>query len=360
MGNVVSHTYLVPLAIAFVATVIPTSSARSADSHEIVLVIHGGAGTMQRDRMTPERSRAYHQALTESLQAGYRVLLEGGSSLDAVEAAVCVMEDSPLFNAGRGSVFTSQGHNEMDASIMDGRTLKAGAVASVTGIKNPVRAARRVMEQTSHVMLVGAGAEQFAREQGLEFADSAYFFTQERWDELKRTQEEERAKKKEYGSLEFPHTHLGTVGAVALDRDGNLAAATSTGGLTNKRWGRVGDSPIIGAGTYADNATCAVSGTGRGEVFIRGVLAHEVAVLMKYEGLSVEDATRRVIQDEAVQIGGEETGGMIALDQAGHFAMECNTSGMYRGYIRRDGVAHTFIYRDESEPAQPRSQGRSK
>ncbi len=360
MSNVVSHTYLVPLVIAFVAIVIPTNAPRSADSREIVLVVHGGAGTMQRERMTPERSRAYHQALTESLQAGYRVLLEGGSSLDAVEIAVRVMEDSPLFNAGRGSVFTSQGHNEMDASIMDGRTLKAGAVAAVTGIKNPVRAARRVMEQTSHVMLVGAGAEQFAREQGLEFADSAYFFTQERWDELKRTQEEERTRKKEYGSLEFPHTHLGTVGAVALDRDGNLAAATSTGGLTNKRWGRVGDSPIIGAGTYADNATCAVSGTGRGEVFIRGALAHEVSVLMKYKHLSVEEATRHVIQDEAIQLGGEETGGMIALDRDGHIAMECNTSGMYRGYVRRDGVARTFIYRDETEPAQPQSQGRSK
>ena len=324
-----------------------------------MLVVQGGAGTIKRESMTPERSHAYHQALAQALQAGYRVLQGGGSSLDAVEAAVCVLEDSPLFNAGRGSVFTSQGRNEMDASIMDGSTLKAGAVASVTRIKNPIRAARRVMEQTPHVMLVGDGAQQFAREQGLEFADSAYFFTQERWDELKRTQEEERAKENGHGALASPGTHLGTAGAVALDRGGNLAAATSTGGLTNKRWGRVGDSPIIGAGTYADNATCAVSATGRGELFIRGSLAHEVSVLMKYEGLSVEDATRRVIQDELVALGGEGTGGMIALDSSGRFAMECNTSGMYRGYIRGDGVAHTFIYRDEEDPAQE-SHGRSR
>jgi beta-aspartyl-peptidase (threonine type) len=314
---------------------------------------------MHREQMTPERSRAYHEALSQALATGYEVLRKGGSSLDAVEAAVCVMEDSPLFNAGRGAVFTSQGRNEMDASIMDGRTLQAGAVASVTGIKNPVRAARLVMERTSHVMLVGSGAEQFAHEQGLEFADSAYFFTQERWDELKRTQDEERAKKKEYGSLAFPHTHLGTVGAVALDRDGNLAAATSTGGLTNKRWGRVGDSPIIGAGTYADNSTCAVSGTGRGELFIRGSLAHEVSVLMKYQGRSVEDAARHVIHDQLVKLGGEGTGGMIALDHAGRVAMECNTSGMYRGYIRGDGVPHTFIYRDEAPEPAP-SPGRSR
>lgn len=349
MSNVASYTNLVPLAIALAIIALHADSAHAAEPREVVLVIHGGAGTMHREDMTPERSRAYHAALTDALNAGYKILKAGGSSLDAVETAVCVMEDSPLFNAGRGAVFTSEGHNELDASIMDGKTLKAGAVASVTGIKNPVRAARRVMEQTSHVMLVGTGAERFAHEQGLEFADSAYFFTQERWDELKKTQEEERAKKKEYGSLAFPHTHFGTVGAVALDRDGNLAAATSTGGLTNKRWGRVGDSPIIGAGTYADNATCAVSGTGRGELFIRGSLAHEVTVLMKYEGLSVEDATRRVIQDELVKLGGQETGGMIALDHAGHFAMECNTSGMYRGYMRAGGVAHTFIYRDEKD-----------
>jgi len=234
-----------------------------------------------------------------------------------------------------------------DDAIMVGAPRKAGAVASVEGIKNPVRAARKVMEQTSHVMLVGEGAEKFAREQGLQFEDSAYFFTQERWDELKRTQEKEKELKKEYGSLEFPHTHLGTVGAVALDRNGNLAAATSTGGLTNKRWGRVGDSPIIGAGTYADNATCAVSGTGRGETFIRSAAAHEVSALMRYRSLSVEEAAQHVVQKELVELGGEGTGGLIALDRQGRFAMECNTPGMYRGYIAAAGKPHTFIYRDE-------------
>jgi len=195
--------------------------------------------------------------------------------------------------------------------------------------------------------LVGDGAEKFAREQGLQFEDSAYFFTQERWDELKRTQQKEKELKKEYGSLAFPHTHLGTVGAVALDKQGNLAAATSTGGLTNKRWGRVGDSPIIGAGTYADNATCAVSCTGRGEIFIRAAAAHEVSALMRFEKLSVEAAAKKVVHDELVALGGEGTGGLIALDRKGRFAMECNTPGMYRGYVDKNGKAHTFIYRDE-------------
>jgi len=229
---------------------------------------------------------------------------------------------------------------------MEGKTHMAGAVASVTGIKNPVKAARCVMEKTSHVLLVGKGAEQFAREQGIEFADSAYFFTQERWDELQRTKEEEK-KKGEYGSLVFPHTHLGTVGAVALDREGNLAAATSTGGLTNKHWGRVGDSPIIGAGTFADNETCAVSCTGRGELIIRGSYAYELSALMKYRGMSVDNAAQHIIHGELVQLGGEGTGGLIALDRKGRFAMDCNTPGMYRGYVREDGVPHTFLYSDE-------------
>jgi len=345
--NIGTHVYLIPLTLALAALVIPSATAHSADSPDVTLVIHGGAGTILREKMTPEREAALRAALGEALVAGHRILKDGGSSLDAIEAAICVLEDSPLFNAGRGSVFTSEGKIEMDASVMDGATQKAGAVASVQGIKNPIRAARKVMEQTSHVMLVGAGAEKFAREQGLQFEDSAYFFTQRRWDELQETKEKERAMKKEYGSLAFPHTHLGTVGAVALDRSGNLAAGTSTGGLTNKRWGRVGDSPIIGAGTYADNETCAVSCTGRGEVFIRCVAAYEVSTLMRYEGLSVEQAAQRVVQEELAVLGGKDTGGLIALDRKGRFAMECNTPGMYRGFIKSDGVPHTFIYRDE-------------
>lgn len=310
-----------------------------------VLVVHGGAGTIDPSKLTPEREKLYHAALQQALEAGFRILKSGGSSLDAVQAAVMVMEDDPLFNAGRGAVFTSEGRNEMDASIMDGTTHRAGAVASVNGIKNPIKAARLVMEKTSHVMLVGEGAVKFAREQGLEFADSAYFATPQRWEELQRTKEEEKAKGR-YGSLDNPHTHLGTVGAVAVDKQGNLAAATSTGGLTNKRWGRVGDSPIIGAGTYADNETCAVSCTGRGELFIRGAYAHEVSVLMKYQGMTVDAAAEHVIQDELVKLGGEGTGGLVAMDRNGNFAMQFNTRGMYRGYIGDDGKPHTFLYRD--------------
>ncbi|HEU4930233.1 MAG TPA: isoaspartyl peptidase/L-asparaginase [Candidatus Krumholzibacteria bacterium] len=334
------------LTLALLSLVIPAESTKSPDS-PIALVIHGGAGTIVREKMTPEREAGIRAALAEALTTGYRILEQGGSSMDAVEAAICVLEDSPYFNAGRGSVFTSEGRNEMDAAIMDGATRKAGAVASVTGIKNPIRAARKVMEQTSHVMLVGEGAEKFAREQGLQFEDSAYFFTQYRWEELQKTKEQEKALKKEYGSLAFPHTHLGTVGAVAVDQKGNLAAATSTGGLTNKRWGRVGDSPIIGAGTYADNATCAVSCTGKGEVFIRSAAAHEVSALMRYEGLAVEKAAQRVVREELVELGGEGTGGLIAIDRGGRFAMEFNTSGMYRGYITRGQKPRTFIYREE-------------
>lgn len=345
--NIGTHAHLLPLTLALAALMLPGEPASSAESHAVTLVIHGGAGTILREKMTPEREAAIRAALTQALNTGYKILQDGGTSMDAVEAAVCVLEDSPLFNAGKGSVFTSEGKNEMDAAVMDGATQKAGAVASVQGIRNPVRAARKVMDQTSHVMLVGEGAEKFAREQGLQFEDSAYFFTQERWDELKRTQEKEKEIQKEYGSTAFPHTHLGTVGAVALDRHGNLAAATSTGGLTNKRWGRVGDSPLIGAGTYADNATCAVSCTGRGEIFIRAAAAHEVSALMRYQDLSVEEAAQRVVHDELVKLGGEGTGGLIALDRQGRFAMECNTPGMYRGYIAANGKAHTFIYRDE-------------
>jgi beta-aspartyl-peptidase (threonine type) len=345
MGTVWAHDLFIPLTLALVALVAPAT--RAAGDANMVLVIHGGAGTIERSSMTPEREAAYRGALSEALAAGYAILHSGGSALDAVEAAVRVMEDSPLFNAGRGAVFTSAGKNEMDASIMDGRTRRAGAVAAVSGVKNPVTAARRVMEKTTHVMLVGDGAVQFAREQGLEFADSAYFFTEQRWKELERTKEEEKKRHSEYGSIAFPHTHLGTVGAVALDTHGDLAAATSTGGLTNKHWGRVGDSPIIGAGTYADNATCAVSATGVGEYFIRGALAREVATLMHYRGLTVDVAAKYVIQDELVELGGRGTGGLIALDPEGRFAMELNTPGMYRGFIRTDGVPHTLIYDDE-------------
>jgi beta-aspartyl-peptidase (threonine type) len=312
---------------------------------EFALVVHGGAGTIVRAEMTPERDKEYRAALEQALRAGYDILSKGGSSLDAVEAAAMVMEDSPLFNAGKGSVFTAAGTNEMDASIMDGSNLKAGAVASVTTIKNPIKAARRVMENTRHVMVVGRGAELFAADQGLEIVGPEYFFTQRRWDELLKAKEKEKQKEQSSRTIRGAGEEFGTAAALALDRKGNLAAATSTGGLTNKMHGRVGDTPIIGAGTYANNATCAVSATGTGEYFMRGVLSHEVSSLMAHAGMSVEDAVAYVIDQELTTLGGD--GGIIALDTKGNVAMRFNTAGMYRGYVKDDGTFHVAIYGDE-------------
>ena len=278
------------------------------------LVIHGGAGTITREKMSPEKEAEYRGKITEALTVGYEILEKGNSSLDAVEAVVRIMEDSPLFNAGKGAVFTNAGTNELDASIMDGSTLQAGAVAGVKTVKNPISAARKVMEKTWHVMLSGDGADHFAAEQGLEIVDNNYFYTERRWNALKKAQEEEKH---------------GTVGCVALDKKGNIAAGTSTGGLTNKRWGRVGDTPIIGAGTYANNETCGVSGTGQGEYFIRGNIAYDVSALMIYRSLTVNDAAGQVI-DKLSGRGGR--GGLIAMDKNGNIAMSFNTEGMYRGY----------------------------
>ena len=278
------------------------------------LVIHGGAGTITREKMSPEKEAEYRGKITEALTVGYEILEKGNSSLDAVEAVVRIMEDSPLFNAGKGAVFTNAGTNELDASIMDGSTLQAGAVAGVKTVKNPISAARKVMEKTWHVMLSGDGADHFAAEQGLEIVDNNYFYTERRWNALKKAQEEEKH---------------GTVGCVALDKKGNIAAGTSTGGLTNKRWGRVGDTPIIGAGTYANNETCGVSGTGQGEYFIRGNIAYDVSALMIYRSLAVKDAAGQVI-DKLSGRGGR--GGLIAMDKNGNIAMSFNTEGMYRGY----------------------------
>jgi beta-aspartyl-peptidase (threonine type) len=323
----------------------------------IALVIHGGAGTILREKMSPEHEAEIRGALEEALAAGYRILSRGGSSLDAVEAAVVVMEDSPLFNAGKGAVFTSRGTNEMDASIMDGSDLNAGAVASVMTIKNPVKAAREVMTNTRHVMLVGRGAELFAAGRGLEIVDPEYFFTKRRWDALLRVREKaqqgEEGKEKpgeRHGSLRAPAAvegdwKFGTSAACALDRDGNLAAATSTGGLTNKMHGRVGDTPIIGAGTYANNATCAVSATGTGEYFMRGLLSYQVSARMQFAGMTLEEAVKTVIDDELTGMGGD--GGIIALDNGGRIEMRFNTAGMYRGYVKADGEYHVAIFGDE-------------
>jgi beta-aspartyl-peptidase (threonine type) len=319
--------------------------------NSVTLVIHGGAGTITRQNMTPEKEKAYHEVLQQALQVGYEVLKNGGTSLDAVEKTVRVMEDSPLFNAGKGAVFTHDGRNELDASIMDGKTGKAGAIAGVTTIRNPISTARRVMENSEHVMMVGAGAEQFAKEQKMEIVDPSYFHTDTRHRQLQHIRDKQKTKldhsddKSDSRNLIFIEgPKFGTVGAVALDQHGNLAAATSTGGMTNKRYGRVGDAPIIGAGTFADNNTCAVSATGHGEFFIRSVVAHDISALIEYKGLTVEQAAKEVVLKKLVEKGG--TGGVIALDRHGNLAMPFNTEGMYRGYIRADGKAVVEIYKD--------------
>jgi beta-aspartyl-peptidase (threonine type) len=306
------------------------------------LIIHGGAGTMDRNAITPEREQAYRAGLEQALKAGFAILQRGGSSLDAVEAAVRVLEDDPHFNAGKGAVFTSAGTHELDASIMDGQTLKAGAVMSVQHIKNPVSLARLVMEKSSNVALAGAGAEAFAKENGIELVDQKYFFTQERWDAWQRAREAARSGGSEKKFIISDQDKHGTVGAVALDQAGNLAAATSTGGMTNKRLGRVGDSPIIGAGTYASNATCAVSATGEGEYFIRASVARDISALMEYRGLSAEEAARTALA-KVEKLGG--TGGVIVIDRKGNMALPFNTEGMYRGHVDQDGKFVTGIYR---------------
>ena len=324
------------IAFAFFAV---TFAANAAP--KIMLVMHGGAGTITRASMTPEKEKAYRETMEQALRTGHAVLAKGGTSVDAVEAAIKVLEDSPLFNAGKGSVFTHEGKNEMDSSIMRGRDRAAGAVAGVTIIRNPISAARAVMEKSPHVLMVGHGAELFATKMGLEIVDPSYFWTEPRWKAL----QEELMKENQHSARdENPDKKFGTVGAVALDKNGDLAAGTSTGGMTNKLYGRVGDSPIIGAGTYADNGTCAVSGTGHGEFFIRWTVASDIAALMRYKGMSVADAANEVVMHKLVEVKGE--GGVIALDAKGNFAMPFNSEGMYRGWIGEDGVAHVAIYKD--------------
>ncbi|MBC8320999.1 MAG: isoaspartyl peptidase/L-asparaginase [Bacteroidetes bacterium] len=299
-----------------------------------VLVIHGGAGTILKENLTLEKEQQYINKLEEALLAGGEVLKTGGTSLDAVTEAIIIMENSPLFNAGKGAVFTEEGINEMDASIMDGRTSSAGAVAGVHTVKNPILAARTVMEKSDHVLLIGDGADEFARKQGLDIVDSSYFFTHDRWKSF------EKVRSRHINEME----KHGTVGAVALDLHGDLAAGTSTGGMTYKMKGRVGDSPIIGAGTYADNNTCAVSATGHGEYFIRNVVAYDIAALMKYTRVSVKEAANFVVLSKLKKIGGD--GGIIAVDKSGNFTMTFNTAGMYRGVITSEGLMDIKIFGD--------------
>lgn len=317
----------------------------SAKQNKIGLVVHGGAGTMERGKMTAEREREYRAGIENALHAGWTILQHGGSALDATEAAVRVLEDDPLFNAGKGSVFNAAGVNEMDAAIMDGKTLRAGAVANVEHVKNPISLARLVMERSPHVLMAGAGAEAFAKERGMELVDAKYFFTQERWDELQWDKEKEKNKAAPVGDKKFivaPEKAHGTVGAVALDRSGNLAAATSTGGKSNKLSGRIGDTPIVGAGTYANNATCAVSGTGDGEFFIMATATHDVSAMMEYRRKTLQEASIAVI-DKIGKLGG--TGGMIGIDKNGNITLPFNTSGMYRGYVDGNGKFVTEIYK---------------
>lgn len=309
------------------------------------IVLHGGAGTMRKENLTAEMEAAYREKLAEALQVGYGILKNGGSSLDAVEQTIHILEDSPLFNAGKGAVYTHEGTHELDASIMDGRTRNAGAVAGVQRVRHPISLARQVLENSPHVMLSGAGAEAFAAQQGLELVDPAYFHTERRYRQLQKALEKAAAESVPSSVLQPEADHkFGTVGVAALDRQGNLAAGTSTGGMTNKRFGRIGDSPVIGAGTYADNRTCAVSATGHGEYFIRAVVAYDISALMAYRGMTLQQAADKVVMKKLVELGGE--GGIIAIDKHGNIAMPFNTPGMYRGYIDRNGQAVVKIFRE--------------
>ena len=334
-------------------------------SDNFMLVIHGGAGTILKKNMTDEKEKLYRDKLNEALQAGHKILKEGGTAVDAVEATINLMENSPLFNAGKGSVFTNAGTNEMDASIMDGKTLNAGAVAGVKTIKNPISAARIVMEKSPHVMLSGDGADQYAKEMGVETASPDYFkdsIRYRQWLKLKETEKQqldhdatepkgndgipEEGNNIDPSEIEFNiniDEKYGTVGCVALDRHGNLAAGTSTGGMTNKRWGRIGDSPVIAAGTYANNKTCAVSCTGHGEYFIRNVVAYDISAHMEYKSIGVDEAAKQVIHKKLNELGG--TGGVIVLDAQGNFTMQFNTAGMYRGYMKANGESEVMLYK---------------
>lgn len=315
----------------------------------VTLLVHGGAGTLTRADLSADQERDYRKALQQALLAGQTLLLQGGSALEAVVAAVCVMEDCPLFNAGKGSVFTHEGRNEMDAAVMDGATGQAGAVAGLVSVRNPVLAAQAVMQRSGHVFLMGQGAEAFARAQGLALEGPEYFHTAHRWQQLQAALAQNQVMLDHDGQHAQAQPKpidrkFGTVGAVALDAHGHLAAATSTGGMTNKMFGRVGDSPLIGAGTYACDATAAVSATGAGEFFMRGVVAHDIAARMAYGGLSLAQATEATVRDKLDATGGR--GGVIALDRHGHYQLAFNTEGMYRGVVQGDGPPQIAIYRD--------------
>lgn len=316
---------------------------------DFAIVIHGGAGTILKKNISEEKEAAYKSKLEEAIKVGHNILKNGGTSLDAVEKTINILENSPLFNAGKGAVFTNAETNELDASIMDGKTLNAGASAGTKTVKNPINLARKIMENSPHVMLSGDGAEAFAKEQGLELVSPEYFYTDRRMKTLKRIKASEEKKLMEkdnqttFYDADLKDSKFGTVGCAALDKHGNLAAGTSTGGMTNKRWGRIGDSPIIGAGTYANNNTCAVSSTGWGEYFIRAVVAHDISALMEYKGLSLQEAASEVIQKKVPALGGD--GGIVAVDRNGNIAMEFNTEGMFRATMNDKGELTIGIFK---------------
>jgi len=311
------------------------------------IVIHGGAGTILKKNMSDSLENAYKMKLEEAIRVGHEILKNGGQAMKAVTKTINVLEDSPLFNAGKGAVFTHEETNELDASVMDGATLNAGAIAGVTHIKNPIDLAVEVMNNSDHVLLSGKGAEVFAQSRGIELVDPSYFYTESRYKSLQRAKENDLKKKVAINSYDplIKSSKFGTVGCVALDKNGDLAAGTSTGGMTNKRWNRIGDSPIIGAGTYANNATCAVSSTGWGEYFIRGLVAYDISAMMEYKEISLEESAEEVIQNKLTALGG--TGGIIAIDHKGNITMEFNTAGMYRAHMNAEGELVVEIYKNE-------------
>ncbi|MTE26995.1 isoaspartyl peptidase/L-asparaginase family protein [Winogradskyella ouciana] len=323
-----------------------TTNEMNSEKPEFAIIIHGGAGTILKKNMTPEKEAAYKAKLEEAIRVGYDVLKNGGTSLDAVTKTINVMEDSPLFNAGKGAVFTNAETNELDASIMDGKTLNAGASAGTTTVRNPIDLARAVMDNSEHVMLSGKGAEIFAEEQGLAIVEPSYFFTENRFQSLQRIKDREKTEldhdaKTAFYDPTIKDSKFGTVGCAALDKNGNLAAGTSTGGMTNKRYGRIGDAPIIGSGTYANNETCAVSSTGWGEYFIRAQVAHDISALMDYKGLSLKEAAK-IVLDKVEDLGGD--GGIVAVDKNGNMVAEFNTAGMYRATLNDKGELEIGIY----------------
>ncbi|PVW15261.1 isoaspartyl peptidase/L-asparaginase family protein [Marixanthomonas spongiae] len=314
------------------------------------IVIHGGAGTILKKNMSDSLENVYKLKLEEAIKTGHDILKNGGTAMEAVTKTINVMENSSLFNAGKGAVFTHEETNELDASVMDGATLNAGAVAGVTHIKNPIDLALAVMNNSPHVLLSGQGAERFAKEQGFEMMDPSYFYTEKRFQSLQRIKEKEKTELDHDSKVSFAEdpfikdSKFGTVGCAALDKNGNLAAGTSTGGMTNKRWNRIGDAPIIGAGTYANNATCAVSSTGWGEYFIRGMVAHDISAMMEYKGVTLQEAAEEVIQEKLPNLGGD--GGIVAIDKDGNVSMEFNTAGMYRATMNAEGDLKIGIYNE--------------